>query len=154
TLVQNGDNSYTQTLKDGTKYNFNSSGFEISRVDTNNRAVTYAYSSGKLSTVTDWNNQVTTFAYSGSTVSTITDPANRVTTFNYSGSKLQSIQDSDGSLWTYGYDSSNRMTTVTSPLSKTTSITYDATWGRVSSVSRPDGTSETFAPMQLQGVGS
>src|SRR5262249_23051972 len=47
---------------------------------------------------------------------------------------------------------SNRMTTLTSPLSKTTTVTYDS-WGRVSGVSRPDSTSESFAPMQRQGVG-
>jgi RHS repeat-associated protein len=154
TLVQNGDNSYTQTLKDGTKYNFNSSGFEITRVDTNNRAVTYAYNgSNQLITATDWNNQVTTFGYSGSYVNTITDPAGRTTTLTHSAAQLTSIQDPDGSLWSYGYDTGNRMTTLTNPLSKTTSVTYDGSWKRVTSISRPDGTSENFAPMQMQGIG-
>jgi YD repeat-containing protein len=102
TLVQNADNSYTRTLKDGTKYNFNSAGREISLVNTNNDAVTFSYNgSNQLTTVTDWNNQTTTLGYSGSYVQTITDPANRVTTLTHSSAQLTAINDSDGALWSY-----------------------------------------------------
>jgi RHS repeat-associated protein len=151
TLVQNMDNTYTRTLKDGTKYNFSSGGLETSLVNTNNEAVTFSYNgSNQLSTITDWNNQTTTLAYSGNYVQTITDPANRVTTLTHSSAQLTAIQDADSSLWSYGYDSSNRMTTKTTPLSQTTTITYGSA-GRVTSVNRADGTTESLAAQQTQG---
>src|SRR5262249_19719444 len=70
---------YTRTMKDGTKFNFNSTGLLTSFVDRNGLTTVFGYDgSNRLSTITDFNNLVTNVAYNAAgKVSTITDPASR-----------------------------------------------------------------------------
>ncbi len=159
TLVKNGDNTYTRTLKNGTKQNFGTTGLQTSIVDLNSNRLTFTYDgSNNLSTITDPNSNVTTLSYSGSCgasgkVCTITDPANRVTSFTYNGSgRLEKITDPDGAGHTFTYDSSSgRMNTLVDPLSNTTTFTYNFA-GRMTMVTRPDSTTETFKALQLQSL--
>ncbi len=159
TLVKNGDNTYTRTLKDGTKQNFNTSGYQTALVDLNSNRVTFTYDgSNNLSAMTDPNSLVTTFSYSGSCgasgkVCTITDPAGRVTSLAYNASgTLKTITDPDGAVSTFTYDSSSgRMATLVDPRSNTTSFTSNFA-GRVTTVTRPDSTTEIFAALQLQSL--
>src|SRR5262245_45780506 len=52
TLVKNGDNTYTYTAKDQTKLKFDTSG-NLTRAETaGGVGATFAYSSGRLATVT------------------------------------------------------------------------------------------------------
>jgi RHS repeat-associated protein len=101
------------------------------------------------------NGLVTTLAYSGGLVSTITDPASRTTTLAYTGAKLTTLTDPDSGVWRFGYDSANDLTTLTDPRSANTSAdTTTFTYGlasRATSVTQPDGTSESLTAMQLQG---
>jgi RHS repeat-associated protein len=147
-------NVYTRTLKDGTKINFNSSGYQTSIVDTNNNTLTFGYNgSNLLTTITDFNNLVTTLAYNASNkLSTITDPASRVTTLAYDAgnTKLISITDPDSALWQYSYDSANRLTTLTDPRSKVTTYAYST--GRVTTVTRADNSTALLTALQLQGI--
>ncbi len=159
TLVKNGDESYTRTLKDGTKQNFNSSGYQTSLVDLNSNRLTFTYDgSNNLSTITDPNNLVTTFSYSGSCgasgkVCTITDPTGRITTLAYNASgTLKTVTDPDAAVHTFTYDSSSgRMTTLVDPRSITTTFAYDF-GGRVDTATRPDSTTEQFTALQLQSL--
>jgi RHS repeat-associated protein len=157
TLTQNTSTGvYTRTLKDGTKINFNSSGYQTSVVDRNGNTTNFAYNgSNLLTTITDFNNLVTTFAYNGNNnVTSITDPANRTVTLSYdnaSPARLTAVQDPDGDQWAYTYDSANHLTTLTNPRSFTTSFAYGFA-GTVGTVTRADATTETLTPLQLQGL--
>jgi RHS repeat-associated protein len=158
TLVDSAG-TYTRTLPNGVKHNFNSSGLLTSIVDLNSNRVTFTYDgSNNLSTITDANSQVTTFSYSGSCgasnhVCSVTDPANRITTFTYNASgQLLSIKDPDNAISTFSYDSSSgRMLTSVDPMSNTTSFTYNFA-GRLTTVTRPDSTTEQFNALQLQSL--
>jgi RHS repeat-associated protein len=168
TLVKNGDNTYTRTLKTGVKQNFNSAGMQTSLVDLNNNTITFAYTDAdsdgqvdELSTITDANGLVTTLAYPGTCgagssparACTITDPAGRVTALQYNASgQLTRITDPDNAAWQFSYDtSSGRMTALTDPRNNTTNVSYNFA-GRVTTITRPDATTEQFKALQLQSL--
>lgn len=151
TMVLNSNGTYTRTLTNGTKYNFNSSGQETSSLDRNGLTVTYAYSSGRLTTITDPYAKVTTFTYNGSNeLQTITDPTGRVATFTHTGSNLTGVTLPDSSTWAYGYDGSGRLTQATDPDSHTVTVAYDSA-SRASTITRPDGAIQAFSADQEQG---
>jgi RHS repeat-associated protein len=154
TLTQNTTSLvYTRTMPDGTQINFNSSGYQTSVVDRNGNTNSYNWNaSNRLTSIQDFNHQLETFAYSGSgNATTVTDPANRVATLSYDGSgRLASIQDPDGSLWSYSYNGSNDLTQLTDPLAHSSTFAYQH--ARVYSATRPDGTTESFSPVQTQGL--
>jgi len=88
TLVKNEDETYSRTLKDGTKQEFGTTGLLTSIDDRNSNRPTLTSDGNNLATIVDPNNLVTTFSYSGSCgasgkVCTITDPANRITALTY-----------------------------------------------------------------------
>jgi RHS repeat-associated protein len=153
TLTQNTvNNTYQRLLKDGTTINFDANGRQTSLVDRNNNTTTFSYDgSGKLTAITDFNNLATTFTYSGSQVTAITDPANRTTTLAYTGAKLTTVTDPDNAGWSYGYDAATRLTSLTDARSNPTTFTYNFA-GRVSTVTRPDTTTEQLTAMQMQGL--
>src|SRR5262249_526690 len=136
TLALNANGTYTRTFTDGTKVNFDSSGFETATVDRNALRVTYAYSGSNLSTISDPYGKIQTFAYRGGFLRTISDPASRIATFTNSGGNLTGVTMPDGSTWGYNYDSGGRITQITNPRSKTTTIVYDSAL-RVSTVTMP-----------------
>jgi YD repeat-containing protein len=152
TLVRNADNTYTRTMTDGSKYNFNTSGRQTSFVKTNGDTFTYGYNgSNQLTTITDFDNLATTLAYTNGQVSSITDPASRVMQIGHDGSgRINTITDPDSALWQFGSDSANRMTSLTDPRNKVANFTYNFV-GRLSSVTRQDNTTEQLTPMQMQG---
>jgi RHS repeat-associated protein len=153
TLTQNTSTLvYTRTLTNGTKILFNSSGYQTSLIDTNNNTTNFNWNgSNQLTSISDFLNQVTTLGYTSGKVTSITDPANRTTTLGFSGSQLTSVTDPDGDLWNYGYDSSNDLTTITTPRSYTTTMVYNFA-GRATSVTRADNTTESFGPVELKGL--
>ena len=151
TLAKNSGGSYTDTLTDGTKINFDATtGLETSSVDRNGLRTTFAYSSGNLSTITDPYSKVTTFTYTSGELSAVTDPAGRVATFTHSGSSLTGVTLPDSSTWGYGYDGSGRLTHVTDPNSRIATVAYDAA-ERASTITRPDGSAEKFVADQEAG---
>jgi YD repeat-containing protein len=157
TLTQNTSTFvYTRTMPDGTAITFTSdgsghNGFQTAVTDRNGNTTSYGLNaSNQITTITDMNNQVTTFTYSGSNVTAVSDPANHITTLGYSSGNLTSLKDADGSLWTYTYDSSRDLTVLKSALNTATTFTYSN--ARISSINRPDGTSESFIPSQTQGL--
>ena len=156
TLVENSGGSYTRTLTDGSKQNFGSGGYETTSVDRNGLVTSYSYDgSHRLTQITDPFNETTSLTYSGGYLQSIEDPAGRFATFTHSGGALASVTYPDSNTWNYGYDSGGRMTKVTEPSSvgeptKTTTIVYDSA-ERVSTIARPDSTSENFLADQEQG---
>ena len=67
TLVENGDGTFTRTLKDGIQINFDADGLQTSIVDRNGNETTFAYdASDRLISITDPAGLVTTLSYSWS----------------------------------------------------------------------------------------
>ncbi len=151
-LARNADGSYTQTLTDGNKINYSSAGLQTSVVDRDGNTTSYAYTSGKLTTITDRHGLVTTLAYDANgRLSSVTDPASRVTGFTVTSGKLTTITDADTHAWGYGYDAASRLTTITDPTSKQTVITYGA-GGRATSAKWGTGAAETLTPQAAFGL--
>jgi RHS repeat-associated protein len=150
TLVKNGDNTFTYTAKDQTKWNFNTSGQLSTVVDAHNLTLTYTYASGNLSMITEPNGDVTSFAYSSGKLSTITKPGNLVTTLTRNGSgDLTQIANADGSLVTMAYDGSHRLTSQ--QLGQlTTTYAYDPTYGVLNNTTA-DGTALPVSAGDVQG---
>ena len=154
TLAQNGDGTYTRTLTDGTRINFDSTGRQTSVVDRNGNATSFGYNaSNQLVTITDMNGLVTQLAYNAQgKVSSITDPAGRATLLAYDTSgRLTSITDADGAVWGYGYDSADHLTALTDPRTFTTSFSYNAA-GSAATVTRADSTTEQLTALQMNGL--
>jgi len=106
-LVKNADSSFTLTLKDGTKTEFNQQGFETKIIDRNGNTTNYAYNpDGTLKTLTDPAGFAYTFNYTAGKLASITDSAGRTTTVTINASgDLVEILDPDGAKSTFTYDS-------------------------------------------------
>jgi RHS repeat-associated protein len=153
TLVKNDDGTFTRTLKDGTKINFNSVGLQTSVVDRNGNTTSYTYNpDDTLATITDPVGLVTSFTHTGGKLSSITDSAGRVTQFTVDAiGDLTQITDPDGSITTYTYDAQHLVTTQTNPRNLTTSYQYNFA-ARISQSSLPDGSTRLFSPSVTVGL--
>ncbi len=65
-IVQNVDNTYTLTLKDGEVHQFDAAGKLVSLTDRNNNAITLSYTNGVPTTITDATGRTVTLTYDGS----------------------------------------------------------------------------------------
>ncbi|MEK6804385.1 MAG: LamG-like jellyroll fold domain-containing protein, partial [Nitrospirota bacterium] len=153
TIVQNTDGTYTRTMKDGSRYQFNAQGLQASARDRNGNQTTYAYDgSGRLTTTTDPVGLVTTFAYSGSRLATITDPQGRITQFTHDGGgNLTGVTYADTSTMTFAYDPQHRLLKKTDARNQVTQYVYDYT-GRLSQATLPDGATRTLTSSQRLAV--
>ncbi|MEX0711514.1 MAG: hypothetical protein WD278_04150 [Pirellulales bacterium] len=142
TLVKNGDNTWTRTLKDGVKINFRSDGRQSTVVDRNQNTVTFNWNpDNTLSQIVDQNGIPMDLAYSGGMVSTFTDVAGRVTQLTHTSGRLTSLTMPDTGVWGHAYDSASNMTSLTTPRNHTTAFGLNFA-GRVGTVTRPDTTTE------------
>jgi len=153
TLAKNTDGTFTRTLKEGTRYEFNAQGLQTAVVDRNGNTTTYAYDgSGNLTTITDPAGQVTTLSYSGNRVSSITDPGGRITQFEHDGeANLTAITYADGSRETFSYDPQHRLIQRTDARGKVYQYAYDYA-GRFSQATLPTGEVRTLMPTQRAAV--
>jgi RHS repeat-associated protein len=153
TLAKNSDGTFTRTLKDGSKYQFNAQGLQTTVVDRNGNTTTYAYDGqGNLTTVTDPTGQVTMFAYSGARLASITDPAGRVTQFAHdSDGNLTRITYADTSEVRFDYDSQRRLTQRTDARGQVYQYAYDFA-GRFTQATLPTGETRRLTPTQRAAV--
>ncbi len=152
-LVKNADGTYTRSLKNGTKINFNAQGLQTSALDRNNNSTTYAYDgNSNLTSVTDSVGLVTTFSYLGGKLQQITDPAGRQTTFQHDSSgNLIRITNPDGTFVTYVYDNSGKLTRATDERGNSTNYAYNFA-GRFSQSTRPNGETRDLFSSKLRGL--
>jgi RHS repeat-associated protein len=118
-VVQNGVNGFTLTMKDGSVHQFDSTGKLISLADRNNNQTTLAYNgSGKLVSVTDPFARVLSFTtnLNGQVVS-ISDTIGTIASYTYGANNtLVSVTYADNSGFQFSYDGSSRLTAVTDAL--------------------------------------
>jgi RHS repeat-associated protein len=153
-IVRNPDGTYTRTLKDGTKINFNVNGLHTSTVDRNGNTTTYSYDeNGLFTSITDPAGLVTAFGYDGNgRLSSITDPAGRITQVNMDAQgNLASITNADGTAVSYTYDANHLLVGKTDPRGFTTQYIYDG-HNRISEVHAPDGGTVRYRPYDVQGL--
>jgi RHS repeat-associated protein len=69
----------------------------------------------------------------------VTDRNNNVTILSYSGGNLTNVADTYGRTITFSYNSHNLITSITDPLSRVTSFTYDSTGTQLATITDPAG---------------
>lgn len=153
TLVKNADGTYTRTMKDGTKQQFNAQGLQTSITDRNNNTTIYTYDGqGRLTTITDPVGQVTAFGYTGGLLSSITDPTGRVTRIQHDGAgNLIRVTDHASHVTAFVYDPQHRLIQRTDARNKVYHYQYDYT-GRFSQVTLPTGETRKLSPSQRIAV--
>lgn len=160
-IVQNADDSFTRTNKDGTRIEFNSGGRHTQTVDRNGNVTEFFYSGDKLETIRDPMNLDTTFVYSGGLLQSVTLPDGRITQFEHdSSSNLTKIIDPDTTERVFMYDPNNLVVLQRSKRGFDTLYEYDFA-GRFKRSIRPDGStrqlisSETIALIDVEsGLGT
>jgi RHS repeat-associated protein len=116
-VVQNVDNTYTLTFKDGVTHKFDSGGTLLWQKDANGNQTTLTYNSGGfLTTVTDpFGRTVTLAPASNGKVGTLVYNSQTIATYlYYSGTDhLESVTYQDGSKYQFSYGTINNKTYLT-----------------------------------------
>ncbi len=118
-VVQNGVNGFTLTMKDGSVHQFDSTGKLISLADRSNNQTTLAYNgSGKLVSVTDPFARSLSFnTNANGQVVSISDTIGTIAGYTYGANNtLISVTYADNSGFQFSYDGANRLTSVTDAL--------------------------------------
>lgn len=133
---------YRVTTKDGTKYNFNTSGRLTSIVDRNGNTVTLTYdASNRLSTIADPFGRTLTLNYNaGNKIASLTDGTRSVTYAYDASTNLATVIDANSKVWTFSYDSGHRLLSVTDPLGHITeNFTYNTSTDKVLTFQQDSG---------------
>ena len=152
-LKQNPAGTFSRTLKNGTRFEYDASGLQTAKVDRNGNTTTYAYDGqDRLISITDPVGKLTTLAYTGNNMTSVTDPANRVTTFAHDADgNMTQVTFPDTTSRSFGYDSRHLMTSETNARNLTTTRQYDFT-GRFIQSTRPDNSTRQATNMQTVGL--
>jgi RHS repeat-associated protein len=119
------DNTYQMTRKDGTLYDFNSTGLLTKITGRNGNALTLGYSGSNIETITDVYGRITRLGYTGSRLESITDPAGRTTRIEYDPSGfLRTITDNTSRTIYYDYDGNGRLYSKTDSLNNMVVYAY------------------------------
>ena len=118
--------TWVRAYPDSTKLTFNSAGLLVRIQDRWGSRDTLLYDgSNRLTAIKDPLNNAITLAYGTNGLSTITDPMGRPTTLTVQAdSTLTAIRDPDNLSTTFGYDSNKRLQTITARNNKTTTLAY------------------------------
>jgi YD repeat-containing protein len=111
TLVKNGNGTYTYTAVDQTKFNYSSTGYVTSVVDTHGLATTYMYDGeNRLVQGNAIDGGVTVLSYDPSSglLDSITEPGERILTILHDGAgNITEITNVDDSTRSFGYLNAN-----------------------------------------------
>jgi RHS repeat-associated protein len=132
TLKWDGSTYYVRKLSGGVQIKFNSSGQHVLTINRLGHQVSFAYASGRLSTITmpsQGGGQTYTLGYGGDgQLSSVTAPGGRITLVWVSALRVDSIRDPDNRFvrFTYESPSSRRVATRVDRRGAVTSFSYDA----------------------------
>jgi RHS repeat-associated protein len=147
TLVKLGGGTYELTRKDHVVYSFDSAGKLTTIEDRNGNALTFAYTSNQLTTITDTAGRTVNLTYHGSgRLASIAGPPSRTVSYTYDANgNLETVTDATGEVWTYGYDSQQRLETITDPNAHVLVTNEYGSDGRVSAQTDATGNRGTFS---------
>ena len=87
-------------------FGYNTAGQVSTVTDTQGRVVTFAYTAGRLESITDWTGrQVSYTYYTSGDLQTVTDPAGGVTRFDYTGGLITRITTAESGITNLTYTS-------------------------------------------------
>jgi RHS repeat-associated protein len=119
--------SYTLTFnKSHESYCFDSSGVFQKDVDRNGDAISFTYTTGKLTSITDTQGRAVSVSY-GSTgsIQRLTDSTSRFTAHQYNtAGQLYNFTDANGKQTTYDYNAGGVLDNITDALGNQTNFTY------------------------------
>ena len=138
---------YRLTRRDGTKYEFNTSGKLTALLDRNGQGLALSYTSGLLTSISDSASRTITLSYTSGKLTGLSVPDGRSVSYTYNGNgQLATVTDVRGKVWTFTYDTNLMLTKEVSPLSdEVFRNVYDATTSRVTDQYDPLGNHTTFA---------
>ncbi len=153
TLARLANGTFRRTLTDQTVFSFNDNHMLASVVDRNGNETQYIYNGAdQLERVLDPVGLQTVLTYTSGRVTSITGPAGRETVLSYdTDGNLTRIVDPDGAARAFEYDDLHHMTGEITPRGLLEEITYGF-HGRVTSLTREDGSQLTFDTVQVQGL--
>jgi RHS repeat-associated protein len=126
-MLASSGGSYTLTAANRVTYSFDGNGRLQTLEDGNGEGLTYAYSAGRVSTVTDAAGREVTFTYNGSgNLTQISVPDGRSVSYGYTSGRLTSVTDVRGKVWTYAYEAHGLLEKETDPLSH---VVFKNTYG-------------------------
>ena len=149
----NEDGTFSRTLKNGMRFEYDANGLQVAKIDRNGNTTTYAYDAQeRLISITDPVGKGITLAYTGNNLATVTDPAGRVSTFSHDADgNMTQVTFPDTTSRSFGYDNRHVMTSETNARNLTTTRQYDFT-GRFIQSTRPDGSTRQATNMQTVGL--
>ncbi|GAB4190210.1 MAG: hypothetical protein Tsb002_17970 [Wenzhouxiangellaceae bacterium] len=151
-LVRNLDGSFTRSLKDGTRIEFNADGLQVARVDRNQNTTQYVYDAQqRLQSIVDPVGLITQFTYVGGRLDQVQDPTGRITRFEHDDQgHLTRIIDADNSERRFDYTAG---LVQTQQLKRGFSTQYSFNFaGRNVATQLPDGSSRGIGPGRAIGL--
>lgn len=152
---------YKITFRDGSSYNFNSSGKITSLADRFGNVISFTYTGNDLTGITDPSWKTSTFAYEQSTtphrINTITDPYGNVYTFTYQGSNLYRVTNPAATTgaaqgyWEYQYNAAGLLQSKLDPNGYISSYSYYSD-KRMQTATDPNGRTRTIVYPPLTGT--
>ena len=143
-LEKHSDGTYTLTMENKWKYDFNETG-ELARItDTNDNKIELFYENMLLREIRNDSGYLLIQYNDDGRIRQISDSTGRYVAYTYEGNDLASYRDPEGNIIEYQYDSEHRMTRIISPL-RNESVTniYDDK-GRVIEQTLADGNTMYF----------
>lgn len=114
TLVQNTDDSFTYTTKNGVRYEFDSDGLLQSIIQRNDRTITLGYTNSQLSTISDEAGRSISFARNAQgQISSATGPDGQAVEYTYSSNNLTSVVSPDSTSRSYAYSPDHLLGSIT-----------------------------------------
>ncbi|MFI0901615.1 DUF6531 domain-containing protein [Streptomyces sp. NPDC020983] len=144
TLVKTSS-GYTLTTLDHRTLAYDASGRLLTEEDASGQGLTFAYSSGVVSTITDAASRVARLSYDAGLLTKITLSDDRHVDYGYTDGQLTSVTALDGATTTYGYDAGGRLNSITDPLKHQQVFNIYDSQGRVTSQTDADHNITQFA---------
>jgi RHS repeat-associated protein len=135
---------YRVTTPDRRTASFDAAGHLTARADAHGVGLDFAWTGGRMTTITDSADREVSMTYSPSSglLTRLLLPDGRHVDYDYTAGRLTSVTDLGGKIWIYDYGAAGQLTTITNPLGHdVVTNTYDPTTGRVSAQS--DGEANT-----------
>ena len=151
-LVKLGNGQFMRVHPDQTVEQFGPSNRLSSITDRNGNQTQFQYNADdNIELIVDPVGLTTIFRYADGKVTEIEDPAGRITALDYQNGDLVSIQDPDNSQRRFAYDSAHRLVEEIDKRNHIESYQYSFS-GRVESITRKDGSTVQYNPVQTQAL--